>query len=127
MSRVVLVVLLALAAVASARMAYVLPDGVEALLKGGTLETTFSCDNRTYGYYSDIDNDCQLFHVCLPISDDAGAVLETAHFTFACANQTVFNQESLTCSHPHEAFPCEESANLYDLSNSEFGDIPESR
>lgn len=47
------------------------------------------------------------------------------HFSFFCPNQTVFNQESLTCTDAVDAFPCEQASTLYDLVNSEFGRIPE--
>nr|XP_053633577.1 U-scoloptoxin(01)-Cw1a-like [Cherax quadricarinatus]XP_053633578.1 U-scoloptoxin(01)-Cw1a-like [Cherax quadricarinatus] len=127
MYRVVLALTLALAALASARMAYVLPAEAEALLRARTLQTTFSCDSRAYGYYADVDNNCQVFHVCFPLTDDTGSLLETAHFSFICGNETIFNQESLTCSHPEDAVPCEEATTLYDISNSEFGAIPEER
>ncbi|XP_053633576.1 U-scoloptoxin(01)-Cw1a-like isoform X2 [Cherax quadricarinatus] len=127
MCRVVLALTLALATLASARMAYVLPADAEVLLRARTLQTTFSCDNRPYGYYADVDNNCQIFHICLALTDDTGSLLETAHFSFICGNQTVFNQESLACSHPEDAVPCEEAATLYDLSNSEFGANPEER
>ncbi|KAG7161528.1 hypothetical protein Hamer_G025751 [Homarus americanus] len=36
---------------------------------------------------------------------------------------TVFSQESLTP--PQEAFPCDQAETLYDLSNADFGKIPE--
>lgn len=49
------------------RMAYVLPDGSDILV--ANLKTTFKCDNRPYGYYADVDNDCKIFHVCQPIVD----------------------------------------------------------
>lgn len=28
----------------------------------------FSCAGRPYGYYADVENDCQIFHVCLPVT-----------------------------------------------------------
>merc|ERR1712142_463340 len=117
----------ALAVCASARMPYVLPDGAESILRARSLQTTFTCDNRPYGYYADMDNNCEIFHVCLPISDATGAPIETAHFSFLCGNLTSFSQEALSCVHRDEAFPCEESATLYDISNSEFGVIPDQR
>ncbi|KAI8441261.1 hypothetical protein MSG28_014902, partial [Choristoneura fumiferana] len=50
----------------------------------GSLEE--SCDNRTYGYYADVDNDCQLFH------------------------------EVLVCTRPRDAINCEDSPMYYDLN-----------
>ena len=37
-------------------------------------------------------------------------------YTFACGNQTVFNQFSLTCSHEDEAVPCNQSPDFYYLN-----------
>merc|ERR1719431_72740 len=28
----------------------------------------FTCEGRAYGYYADVANDCQLFHVCYPVA-----------------------------------------------------------
>ncbi|XP_068201782.1 U-scoloptoxin(01)-Cw1a-like [Palaemon carinicauda] len=118
------VIVLALVAAAAARMAYEFPDGAEALLSAG-LQTTFSCDSRSYGYYADVDNGCQVFHVCVPVVDEEGETLETAHFSFVCGNQTIFNQESLTCASPDASVPCSEATSLYDSSNADFGKIPD--
>lgn len=66
----------------------------------------------------------QVFHICLPIEDNEGQVIETAKWSFFCGNGTVFDQESLTCNWPENAFPCEESPSLYGAT--EFGKIPDS-
>ncbi|KAG7157386.1 U-scoloptoxin(01)-Cw1a-like 13 [Homarus americanus] len=105
------VILLALVSVAAARMAYQLSDGFLKIL-GGNPNTAFSCDNRPYGYYADVANDCRIFHICHPEVDE---------FT----GETIFSQESLTCAHPEEAFPCDQAESLYDISNADFGKIPE--
>ncbi|XP_066954994.1 U-scoloptoxin(01)-Cw1a-like [Macrobrachium rosenbergii] len=118
------VFVLALVAIAAARMAYELPDGAETLLPG-SLQTTFSCDSRPYGYYADVDNGCQVFHVCVPIVNEEGDTTLTAHFSFVCGNQTIFNQETLTCAHPDASLPCSEAPSLYESSNADFGKIPE--
>ncbi|XP_047490559.1 U-scoloptoxin(01)-Cw1a-like [Penaeus chinensis] len=115
---------LCLAAAASARMAYQFSDGYLDIL-GGDPQQAFSCDNRPYGYYADVANDCRIFHVCEPVTDELGGFVETAHYSFVCGNQTVFSQESLTCAHPEEAFPCNQAESLYDVSNADFGKIPE--
>ncbi|QQP52927.1 Uncharacterized protein FKW44_005225, partial [Caligus rogercresseyi] len=53
------------------------------------VQTTFSCDGQPYGYYADVDNNCQIFHICLPIEDDLGQIIETAQYSFICGNATV--------------------------------------
>ncbi|XP_076039168.1 U-scoloptoxin(01)-Cw1a-like [Oratosquilla oratoria] len=115
---------LSLVAIASSRMAYELPSGFLDIL-GGDPNTVFSCDGLPYGYYADTANDCRIFHVCHPLMDEEGNVLQTDHYSFICGNQTIFSQESLTCAHPLDAFPCDQAETLYEISNSEFGVIPE--
>ncbi|XP_028043050.1 uncharacterized protein LOC114252671 [Bombyx mandarina] len=83
---------------------------------------TFSCENRTYGYYADIDNDCQVFHVCLPTQTPSGRAV-TYRYSFICPSETVFNQEVLTCTRPRDAIECEDSVLYYDL-NEEIGKVP---
>ena len=118
------VALFALVTVAAARFAYRFTDGYLDVL-GNEPTQNFDCADRPYGYYADVASDCKVFHVCLPIQDHKGELVETAHFSFFCGNQTVFSQESLTCAHPEEAFPCEEAETLFDLSNADFGRIPD--
>ncbi|XP_076039166.1 uncharacterized protein LOC143024266 [Oratosquilla oratoria] len=123
-SSVIFVLLLAIScctSFVSARMAYQFSAGSESIT--GPVSATFTCDGRPYGYYADVDNGCRIFHICQPIPDDAGSIIEYAHYSFACGNQTVFNQETLTCDHPEFAFPCDQAESLYDLKNSEFGRI----
>jgi len=114
-----LLALSSLLAAASARLPYEFSDGYQNII--GEPDQSFSCAGRQYGYYADVANDCRVFHVCHPLVDDLGEVTSMEHYSFFCGNQTIFNQESLTCDHPEDAFPCNEAASLYDLVNSEFG------
>lgn len=107
---------------AHARMRYELSDGYDFILSA-PLDTSFSCEGLPYGYYADEANNCEIFHVCLPIPDEIGALVETAHFSFFCGNDTVFDQSTLTCNHRGDALPCSEARSFYDLSNSEFGRV----
>ncbi|XP_053655585.1 U-scoloptoxin(01)-Cw1a-like [Cherax quadricarinatus] len=112
-----------LASLATCRMGWVFTSGYESIV--GQVSQTFTCQGRPYGYYADVDNACQVFHVCLPIQDDLGQVVQTAHFSFVCGNQTVFDQETLTCNHPAYAFPCDQAQSIYDSRNSLFGRVDE--
>ena len=107
-----------------AQTGYEFSDGYLDVL-GGEPNPAFTCDGRPYGYYADAAADCRIFHICLPIQDDLGEVVRTAQWSFFCGNQTIFSQESLTCSHPEEAFPCDQAESLYDASNADFGRIPD--
>ncbi|KAF9420684.1 hypothetical protein HW555_003231 [Spodoptera exigua] len=80
---------------------------------------TFSCENRTYGYYADVDNDCQVFHVCLPSQTPSGRNV-TYRWSFICPNETVFNQEVLTCTYAADSIDCKDSPDFYHL-NMEIG------
>ncbi|XP_040572141.1 uncharacterized protein [Lepeophtheirus salmonis] len=102
--------------------AYQLPADAELTLDS-PVSTSFSCDGQAYGYYADVDNNCQIFHICLPIEDDAGQIIETTQYSFVCGNTTIFDQQTLTCNYPEDAFPCNEAPSLYGAV--EFGRIPE--
>ncbi|XP_075163377.1 uncharacterized protein LOC142236012 [Haematobia irritans] len=80
----------------------------------------FSCANKTYGYYADVDNDCQIFHVCLPVTYADGKE-NTFRWSFICPEETVFSQESFTCMRPEDmTISCEDSLSYYEL-NRNFG------
>ncbi len=100
--------------------AFAFPADAETLLRS-RLQSNFKCEGKAYGYYADVDNNCQVFHICLPIENDAGEVIETAHWSFICGNQTIFDQATLTCNHEAFAFPCAEAPTLYRAV--EFGKI----
>ena len=44
-----------------------------------------------YGYYADVANDCQLFHVCYPVAYPDGQE-EMIKWSFICPNGTIFDQ-----------------------------------
>ena len=48
-----------------------------------------------------------------------------AQYSFFCGNQTMFDQSSLTCTHPDEAVSCQEAEAFYEISNDEFFKIDE--
>jgi len=57
-------------------------------------ETSFTCEDKvTGGYYADMEADCQLFHVCVQVSE-----YEFQDFHFLCPNDTVFDQQHLVCT-----------------------------
>lgn len=111
----VLLLLASLAAPSCARMVHSLPGGF------GSLVSPFECHERIFGYYADVENDCRAYHVCHPLYTENGALLDVAHFSFMCGMNLVFSQDSLTCSHRNEAFPCDQAPSLYEASNSDFG------
>ena len=65
--------LLLLLSVSFTDSAFELPSGADEILKD-PLNKDFSCDDRPYGYYADTNNNCQLFHICLPIENAEGEV-----------------------------------------------------
>ena len=101
---------------------YQLPADAETLLYA-PLDLSFSCEGQEYGYYADVSNACQVFHICLPIEDDAGAVIETAQWSFICGNGTIFDQATLACNYEQDSLPCADAPSLY--NTVEFGVIPE--
>ncbi|KAH8322750.1 hypothetical protein KR059_004881 [Drosophila kikkawai] len=84
----------------------------------------FSCSNKTYGYYADVENDCQIFHVCLPVTYADGRE-NTFRWSFICPEDTIFSQESFTCMRREDmTIECEDSARYYEL-NGNFGGAAE--
>nr|NP_001246598.1 uncharacterized protein Dmel_CG12009, isoform B [Drosophila melanogaster]AFH04269.1 uncharacterized protein Dmel_CG12009, isoform B [Drosophila melanogaster] len=80
----------------------------------------FSCVNKTYGYYADVENDCQIFHVCLPVTYADGRE-NTFRWSFICPEETIFSQESFTCMRREDmTIECEDSSRYYEL-NGNFG------
>lgn len=51
----------------------------------------FSCAGRRYGYYADVENECQIFHVCLPVTYPDGQERQF-RWSFICPEETMFNQ-----------------------------------
>ncbi|KAJ1526946.1 hypothetical protein ONE63_008494 [Megalurothrips usitatus] len=96
-----------------------LPSNATSIRSSEMLSERFSCAGRHYGYYADPDNDCQLFHVCLPVQfdDGRGAMYK---WSFVCPEDTVFNQETFTCSRREDAISCQDSERFYGL-NEDLG------
>ncbi|XP_050686029.1 U-scoloptoxin(01)-Cw1a-like [Eriocheir sinensis] len=114
--------LLPLFAVSLAHFRYAFPLHYDDLLIS-PLVTSFSCDNRPYGYYADVDNACQVYHVCMPLFDADGDLHGSYHFSFVCGNATVFCQQTLTCIVPNEFCRCEDSPEHYDFVNARFAKV----
>jgi hypothetical protein len=55
----------------------------------GVPETSFDCNVQEFpGIYSDMDADCQVFHMCQPNGNAD---------SFLCPNGTMFNQQYFVC------------------------------
>jgi len=87
----------------------------------------FTCDARPYGYYADVANECQIFHICYPVVYADGAE-EMFKWSFICPSGTIFDQSALVCSFPLDALPCEEAPNFFEgpeSINARFGEVIE--
>ncbi|XP_015921529.1 uncharacterized protein [Parasteatoda tepidariorum] len=120
MKVIVFCVLIAVAAAAvsksrTKREAFELPDGADLLV--GSVKTSFACPQGSEGYYADIENNCQIFHVCHTNVQEDGSS-ETTQFSFLCGNQTMFNQLSFTCGMPEDSVPCQDAASFFYLNDN---------
>ncbi|ROT69847.1 hypothetical protein C7M84_011926 [Penaeus vannamei] len=71
-------------------------------------ETNFTCsDKATGGYYADPEAGCQMFHVCVRVSDE-----EIRDFKFLCPNDTVFDQQNFICANWRD-IDCKRSTRYY--------------
>ncbi|KAG7157739.1 U-scoloptoxin(01)-Er1a-like 10 [Homarus americanus] len=83
------------------------------------------CGGRrvVYGYYADQDNDCQIFHICVPMQQlfpDLYDAEDIYQFSFICPAYTIFTQDAMVCAWVDSAFPCSEAHHLYDRNNNFF-------
>jgi len=78
------------------------------------VRSTFTCFAN--GYYADVDNNCQIFHICSS-ADNADGSHEQHMYSFLCGNQTVFNQLTFTCTYPEDAVPCVHATEFYYLNS----------
>merc|ERR1719339_550095 len=106
-----------------------LPSNYTTIREDRLIRDTFSCDRKIYGYYADVDNDCQIFHICLPYKTLPYPTLKkgetpppdvTYQFSFICPKWTIFAQDTLTCAWATEAIPCARAAALTDVINGRF-------
>ncbi|KAK4303528.1 hypothetical protein Pmani_024470 [Petrolisthes manimaculis] len=84
---------------------------------------TFSCVDRVYGYYADQANECQIFHICVPMQQlfpDLYDTNDIFHFSFICPGYTIFTQDAMVCAWQDYAFPCSEAHHLYHRNNHFF-------
>ncbi|XP_043067880.1 fibrous sheath CABYR-binding protein [Drosophila bipectinata] len=87
----------------------------------------FSCANKSYGYYADVENDCQIFHVCLPVTYADGRE-NTFRWSFICPEDTIFSQESFTCMRREDmTIECSDSSRYYELNGNFGGAVEEEK
>jgi len=87
-----------------------LPSGATYML--GEISPNFSCADRPYGYYADVENYCKVFHVCNPTVFSDGSI-HTYQYSMLCGEGTQFDQRSMTCIESVAASPCNDSPNWY--------------
>ena len=92
---------------------YLLPDGAELILSK-PIDNSFVCSDE--GIYADVNNNCEIFHICHITEHPDGSGADLRQYSFVCGNQTIFSQFSLTCATPQEALPCEYAPEFYDLN-----------
>ncbi|XP_068248966.1 uncharacterized protein [Palaemon carinicauda] len=66
----------------------------------------FSCDGKEFGYYSDIESNCQQYHVCNPVSFGNGFV-KYYKYSFTCGQNTRWDAVSKICAPLAMNLPCQ--------------------
>ncbi|UYV70734.1 hypothetical protein LAZ67_8000402 [Cordylochernes scorpioides] len=75
-----------------------LSGGYESVVKN--IDTSFSCEGRAEGYYADVNNDCKIFHRCVPIRSYNGIdVAYIKRYSFFCPLSTQFDQRYQSQGH----------------------------
>ncbi|XP_013783630.1 uncharacterized protein LOC106467798 [Limulus polyphemus] len=90
--------------------------------------TQFSCENKTYGYYVDVEAACKVYHICNPYIAEQGQekVIQYVHYSFYCREETIFNQATLACEPPEQAIPCGQTPVYHSDANHNVNPEPES-
>ncbi|RWS19694.1 uncharacterized protein B4U80_02249 [Leptotrombidium deliense] len=85
---------------------------------------SFSCFERTFGYYAEVKKDCKQFHLCYPEKEENEEKLIYHRITFTCDAGQVFDQRELVCVKPsNETTPCEESPKYYQELSDQVADV----
>merc|ERR1712002_440553 len=85
----------------------------------GEINYGFTCDDKPFGYYADIANHCQIFHICYP-EVNADGVEEMRWWSFLCGPGTQFDQGNLVCNYPNGNRThgyCSRSDRIYDVND----------
>ncbi|XP_076049421.1 uncharacterized protein LOC143030101 [Oratosquilla oratoria] len=99
----------------SSPLNYELPGNATNVLTA-PITTGFDCEGRVYGYYADVQNNCEIFHICFPYVD-SDFVIKNRMFSFVCGQGLVFDQLRLVCSRAANALPCQAAENFYTINN----------
>ncbi|KAM7299039.1 hypothetical protein ISCGN_019606 [Ixodes scapularis] len=91
-----------------------LPSGSDDIVNR-PIDINFSCAHRSLGYYADVSNACKIFHVCNPVLMTDGQVA-MMQYSFVCPNNTLFDQQTLTCTFPPGTAPCQNAESFYYLN-----------
>lgn len=86
--------------------------------RNSSLQGNFSCYERRYGYYADIQKKCAMFHLCYPVKDSNTNEIVYQRFSFACSDNSIFDQQHLLCLDENSlATKCENSPDFFNSSN----------
>ena len=87
------------------------------------IQTGFSCVGKAYGYYADIENNCQIYHVCQYSVNEKGEPT-IYHYSYYCPANTRFDQRKLVCIPVDdvEILKCEDSHNFFPVNESKFNE-----
>lgn len=90
--------------------------GVDFPVLASVPQTSFDCNAQKFpGIYSDVDADCQVFHMCQPNGNSD---------SFLCPNGTVFNQQYFICDWWYNV-DCSANPSFYALNEFIYQDQPE--
>ncbi|XP_013783693.1 uncharacterized protein LOC106467860 [Limulus polyphemus] len=103
--------------VASEMMVLTVPLSDNTNLVLSPVGTQFSCVNKTYGYYADMEAACKVYHICNPYVTQYGQE-QAVQYSFYCREERIFSQATLTCELPHQGIPCEQAYLYYPVPSS---------
>lgn len=96
-----------------------LPAQADSVIASG-ISFSFSCENMPYGYYADVLNNCQVYHICKPIINNGLQSMQ--RFSFFCPQGTFFDQIKHVCMSANSAdlTPCHLASNYFGHTVARF-------
>ncbi|XP_042226607.1 uncharacterized protein LOC121869350 [Homarus americanus] len=70
------------------------------------LQPGFSCQGQEYGYYADVESDCQGYHICNPVNF-GGGLIQYYKYSFECSPGMKWVQHQQACISSTDAPPCQ--------------------
>merc|ERR1712223_485342 len=78
--------------------------GSDSILSAPYVDS-FSCEGQAYGYFADVQNNCEVFHICYPLTDETGRITEYLKWSFFCGTGPCLTRRAWCVTTPRTPSP----------------------